>query len=213
METYHKIQTAWLRDPATNNKTLLEGRWAKPEFEFLKDLDWVWTEKIDGTNIRVMWDGARVSFAGKTDSAQMPPGLPEVLAATFTADKMKAAFPDADNVCLYGEGYGYKIQSGGSYLRDRNDFILFDCRIDDWWLTRESLEDISHKLQIAIVPVIGVGSLQEAIAMVKKGFKSTIAQNKDLQAEGLVMKPAVELFNRRGERVISKIKHKDFPRS
>jgi ABC-type sugar transport system substrate-binding protein len=68
-------------------------------------------------------------------------------------------------------------------------------------------------LQIAIVPIIGVGSLQDAIAMVKKGFKSTIAQNKNLEAEGLVMKPAVELFNRRSERVISKIKHKDLPRS
>ena len=211
MKTYHKIQTVFQRDPATNNKTLLEGQWAKPEFEYLKDLDWVWTEKIDGTNIRVMWDGASVSFAGKTDSAQMPPGLPEVLAAIFTTDKLKVVFPDANNVCLYGEGYGYKIQSGGSYIRDRNDFILFDCLIDDWWLTRESLEDISHKLQIDIVPIIGVGSLEDAIAMVKKGFKSTIAQNKDLEAEGLVVKPAVELFNRRGERVISKIKHKDFP--
>jgi hypothetical protein len=32
----------------------------------------------------------------------------------------------------------------------------------------------------------------------------------DFIAEGLVAKPAVELRNRRGERIVVKIKHKDF---
>ena len=210
MKQYHKIQTVYFRDPENNHKTLLEGTWAKPEFELLKDIDWVCTEKIDGTNIRIMWDGENVRFGGKTDNAQIPTILIEVLQDTFTNEIMANAFSDSDNVCLYGEGFGKKIQKGGNYIPDRADFILFDVKVSNWWLTRKSIEDIAFKLNIAIVPIIGVWKLEKAIEYVKKGFFSTIANNKEYIAEGLVMKPITELFNRKGERIIAKIKHKDF---
>ena len=210
MKQYHKIQTVYFRDSENNHKKLLEGTWAKPEFELLKDINWVCTEKIDGTNIRIMWDGENVRFGGKTDNAQIPTILIGVLQDTFTNEIMAEAFPDADNVCLYGEGFGKKIQKGGNYMPDRADFILFDVKVGDWWLTRESVEDIAFKLNIAIVPIIGVWKLEKAIEYVKKGFISTIADNKQYIAEGLIMKPVSELFNRKGERVIAKIKHKDF---
>ena len=208
--TYEKIQTAYFIDPKTNNKTLLEGVWAKPEFELLKDIDWICTEKIDGTNIRIMWDGEKVRFGGKTDNAQIPIMLISALQDTFTNEKMKECFPDADNVCLYGEGYGKKIQKDGNYLPDRADFILFDVRVGDWWLNRDANEDVASKLDIGVVAIMGIWKLEEAIEFVRKGFKSTISDNKNYIAEGLIMKPVTELFNRKGERVISKIKYKDF---
>ncbi len=210
MEKYHKIQTVYLRNPKNNYKTLLEGVWAKPEFELLKDIDWICTEKIDGTNIRVVWDGESVRFGGKTDNAQIPTILINALQDTFTNELMQECFPDADNVCLYGEGYGKKIQKGGNYLPDRADFILFDIKIGNWWLTREANEDIAHKLNIGVVPIVGIWKLEQAIEYVRGGFISKIAHNKNYIAEGLVMKPIIELFLRSGERVIAKIKHKDF---
>lgn len=216
MRQYHKIQTVYFRDPENRNKTLLEGVWAKPEFELLKDVDWVWTEKIDGTNIRIIWDGNQIFFRGKTDNAQIPSNLVNVLREKFTKDKIKEVFPKLPNgevACLYGEGYGAKIQKGGNYIPDGNDFILFDTKIEDWWLSRESNEDIAKKLGIEIVPIIAIGTLEGAIEYVRKGYKSTIADNKDYMAEGLILKPKVELFNRKGERVISKIKYKDFNRN
>lgn len=210
MKEYHKIQTAYLRDPETNHKTLLEGVWAKPEFETLKDIDWVCTEKIDGTNIRIMWDGKNVRFGGKTERAQIPTILLETLQDTFTHKAMDGCFKEAPNVCMYGEGYGKNIQKGDNYITDKAGFILFDIKIGDWWLTREDCEGIADKLGIKIVPIIGVWKLEEAVEHVKKGFKSVIAQNKEYTAEGLIMKPKTELFNRGGERIITKIKHKDF---
>ena len=210
MEKYHKIQTVFKRDPKTNFKTLL-NEFSLPEFELLKNIQWVFTEKIDGTNIRIIFDGEKVRFGGKTDNAQIPIFLLNVLQDKFTVEMFKNEFPDSDNVCLYGEGYGAKIQKGGNYLSDRTNFILFDCRIGEWWLTREICEQIANDLNIDIVPVIGHGTLLDAVEIVKKGFKSTIAENKNYDAEGLVMKPALELFCRNGNRVISKIKHKDFP--
>jgi ATP-dependent RNA circularization protein (DNA/RNA ligase family) len=210
MKKYHKIQTVYFRDPENSYKTLLEGTWAKPEFELLKDINWVCTEKIDGTNIRIMWNGENVRFGGKTDNAQIPTILIGVLQDTFTNEIMSEAFPDADNVCLYGEGFGKKIQKGGNYMPDRADFILFDVKIGNWWLTRLANEDIAEKLNIEVVPIIGIWKLEKAIEYVKQGFISTIADNKQYVAEGLIMKPTTELFNRKGERVIAKIKHKDF---
>jgi hypothetical protein len=213
MKEYHKIQTIFLRDPETNHKGLLEGQWAKPEFEFLKDAEWIWSEKIDGTNIRIIWDGSTVRFGGKTDSASIPSFLLRVLQDTFTKEKLAAQFGAEENtcVCLYGEGFGAKIQKGGgNYISDGTNFILFDCKIDEWWLERESIEDIAEKLNIGIVPIVGRGSLVEAVEFARSGYKSVVAQNSDFAAEGLVMKPKTELFNRKGERVVSKIKYKDF---
>ncbi|SHH97071.1 RNA ligase [Chryseolinea serpens] len=212
MKEYHKIQTVFLRTPESKFKTLMEGHWALPEFEVLKDIPWIWTEKIDGTNIRIQWNGQEVRFGGKTDDAHIPTFLLNVLQTKFTTERMKTVFPDATEVCLYGEGYGAKIQKGSHYLPDRTDFILFDCKIDSWWLARPNLEDIANKLSIGVVPIMGMGTLLQAVEFVKQGYKSTIAHNKNYDAEGLIMKPAVELFNRQGQRIVSKIKFRDFIR-
>ncbi|MBL0742039.1 RNA ligase family protein [Chryseolinea lacunae] len=212
MKEYHKIQTVFLRTPESNFKTLMEGHWALPEFELLKDIQWTWTEKIDGTNIRVLWNSDTVEFGGKTENAQLPATLMKVLQKKFTTERMTEVFADTTEVCLYGEGYGAKIQKGGNYLPDTTDFILFDVKIGEYWLTRESLEDIAAKLGIGIVPIIGKGPLMEAVELVTRGFKSTIAHNKDYDAEGLIMKPETELFNRQGNRIVAKIKFRDFIR-
>ena len=108
---------------------------------------------------------------------------------------------------MYGEGYGAKIQSGGNYIPDGVDFVLFDIKIGDMWLQREDVQDVSEKLGIRIVPIIGKGTLSDAIEMTKKGFNS---QWGDFMSEGLVMRPETELKTRQGRRVITKIKHKDF---
>ncbi|RAW02847.1 RNA ligase family protein [Pseudochryseolinea flava] len=210
MKEYHKIQTVFLRTPESKFKTLMEGHWALPEFELLKDVQWVWSEKIDGTNIRIMWDGEQVRFGGRTDDAHIPSFLLNVLQEKFTPSLLRAVFKDAKAVCIYGEGYGHKIQKGEHYIANGCDFILFDVLVDGWWLTRSNLEDVSTKMNIAIVPLIGKGTLMEAIDFVKKGFTSTIAQNKAYVAEGLICKPAIELFNRQGTRIVAKIKHRDF---
>ena len=56
MKEYHKIETIFERD-MDGNKKLIEGKFRNPLVEYLKDNEWVFTEKIDGTNIRVFWDG------------------------------------------------------------------------------------------------------------------------------------------------------------
>lgn len=204
---YHKIQTLYLRDPATNHKTLLDGVWAKPEFGYLAETEWVFTEKIDGTNIRVIWDGEQVRFGGKTDRAQIPKPLLDHLMDHFTSERLSSSLKGP--LVLYGEGYGPKIQNGGGY-RDDPGFILFDALAGDTWLERDTLEEIAEETGTPIVPIVTRGIPVQAVVLCREGFESIVAEKPGLTSEGLVLRPSVELRDRRGGRVIAKLKHRDF---
>ncbi len=207
MQKYHKIQTVYLRDPETKYKTLIEGKYALSEFEYLANNEWIFTEKIDGTNIRVNWDLERVTFGGRTDNAQIPSFLYSKLQEKLPISEFLQLYPETP-MTLYGEGYGAKIQKGGgNYIPDGVDFILFDVMINESYLGRDDVEDIGSHLEINIVPVIGSGSLADAVKWAKNGFMSRIGTG---FAEGLIMRPLVELQTRISKRIITKIKCKDF---
>lgn len=204
MKEYHKIQTIFKRDPETNNKKLLLGQYSLPELEYLAGNIWTFTEKVDGTNILVMLDAGRVAFGGKTDNASIPAKLVSRLESLFDAERLATVFADGQ-ACLYGEGYGAGIQSGGNYRPDQ-DFVLFDVKVGEWWLKREDVEDVAGKLGLDVVPIVGQGTLHDMIALVSSGFQSKWHGAKP---EGIVARPLTELRTRAGERVITKLKHKD----
>lgn len=52
MEKYQKIQTIYKRD---ENKKVILGNFSRPEFEYLQNVNWRYTEKVDGTNIRIIF--------------------------------------------------------------------------------------------------------------------------------------------------------------
>ena len=207
MKEYNKIKTFWKRE-SERPCNMIVGEYALPEFELLKDLEWVATEKVDGTNVRVMWDGNKVKFGGKTDNAQMPMILVDKLNELFGGEANEQLFEQTFDcpVCLYGEGFGAKIQKGGGNYGEV-DFVLFDVKVGEFWLKRDDVEDVADKLGIKVVPIKEVGTLQELSDLVKKGFNS---QWGDFIAEGIVARPKVELRDRTGKRIITKMKHKDF---
>ena len=225
MNTYHKINGIFKRDMDKNSPNygkFIIGQYSTPEFELLKDIKWVWTEKIDGTNIRVLWYRCpllpeQLEFKGKTDKAQMPEHLLGKLQEIFSTTKMCEVFEtgeDKPDVCLYSEGYGYKIQKGGDYMKDSHnvDCILFDIKISNTFLTRDAVEEIADKLQVNIVPIIGRGTINEAIEYVKTKPISNVSatRGKNKPMEGLVLRAEPELRDRRGHRIITKIKVRDF---
>ena len=207
IKEYEKIETLFLRDDKT--KKLVEGKYRNETVEFLKDIDWEFTEKIDGTNIRIYWDGHKVQYLGRTDKAQIPSQLMNRLIEIFGGDINEEIFEQhfgENEVMLIGEGYGAKIQSGGDYRSD-NDFILFDVCINGNYQSRETVKAIASYFNIDIVPIIMTGKLQEGVDFVKTKPKSTIGT---ANMEGLVARPKVELKDRCGNRLIVKIKVRDF---
>lgn len=222
MKEYHKIQTLYKRDLATNlsetqtsqrarGKKVIRGKFSLPVFEYLARNEWTFSEKIDGCNIRVMVNSAEqsITFGGKTDAAQIPATLVQKLQELFlSVDFSKDIFEKfPDGACLYGEGYGAKIQKGGGNYRPDQSFVLFDVNIDGWWLERPNVEEIAHALGLEVVPIIGTGDLLDMTERVVAGFNSRWGE---FPAEGIVARPRVELKSRSGERIITKLKHKDF---
>lgn len=204
---YHKINTLFERDPSTF--VVDPSKLKSPVLGTINS--WDVTEKIDGTNIRVMLsEDGDVSFGGRTDNAQLHADLLMYLFKAFHRDALKAAFwidGKPVSTVLYGEGYGAGIQKGGTYRPDKS-FILFDVMVaGKWWLDRESTYDIAAKLGVDVVPYLGRMTLHQIVEHVRSPFYSKLGT---AVAEGIVARPIEPLFDRKGERIIIKLKTKDF---
>lgn len=212
MIEYPKIETLFVRNPETFSVT---AQPRLPEFSLVRE--WLLTEKIDGTNIRVEFvSGVGVKFLGRTDNAQMPTFLLSYLTETFTPAKIAAAFPEPLTMgTLYGEGYGPKIQKGGVYRSDGPSFRLFDVRVGDWWLNWPDVEDVARKLGIETAPIVGIATDLSVVAeTVKAGSLSVVSVSEGGQdgalAEGVVARTNPLLLTRSGERLMWKLKRKDY---
>ena len=125
-------------------------------------------------------------------------------------------------IVLYGEGYGARIQKGGgNYRRDGDvSFRLFDVLIGSTWLRRADVEDVARQLDIKPVPRVDADgihplwTIDECVALVTSfgGLRSTVAREEGTPsfAEGIVAFTDPPLFNGRGQRLIWKLKTKDF---
>ena len=208
MRKYEKIDTIFARD-IEGTKHLRPGVFRDPSVEYLSMLEWEWTEKIDGTNIRIYWDGHTVTFGGRTDNAAIPADLVARLNEIFMNDAAEELFEQTfgeKEVIIFGEGYGRKIQKVGSkYIKNGVDFIVFDVLIEDNYQPREWVEKTAAMFGLKTVPVVGTGTLFEAVQYIMKHPDSTIAEEQ-IEMEGVVCRPKVELRDRRGNRIIVKIK-------
>ncbi len=211
MIEYHKISGVFERD-TEGTKKLIEGNFRDETIEYLKDNKFLWTEKIDGTNISVCWDGHKVEYHGRTERAQIPADLLNKLIEFFGGNDNEELFEQKfgeTKVILYGEGYGPKIQKRGSTYRSDVSFILFDVYLPEQnlWFKRDAVEDIAQTFGIDCVPIVLTGTIEDAVEFIKLRPKSMMGT---ADMEGVVGRPMIELLDRRGKRVIVKVKVEDF---
>lgn len=229
MNPYHKIETLLVRDPENMSRVTEELK--DPRVDSFKS--WIPTQKLDGTNIRIQlphetFQGCRtVYFGGRSDRAQLPPALVQHLEDTFrhkypsraneAKDAVRATFaesPDAP-ICLYGEGVGPGIQKNGGAYGDHPHFVLFDVKVGDGmtgWLDDDAVTGIAERLGIPRAPLYAhhsIWTLEELIAQTKIGWPDRHGNKPE--AEGIVARPlGGPFYDRRGKRVIIKLKTKDF---
>jgi hypothetical protein len=139
---YPKTENLFKRDETTHK--LIIGNFRLPEFRMINR--WHVTEKIDGTNMRVIYDpGTKtVEIRGRSDNASIHPDLMRHMEEVFTVDRVSAQFdeylgddPDT-TVTIYGEGYGAGIQKGGGDYNQEKVFRAFDVcyhrpERNSWW--------------------------------------------------------------------------------
>lgn len=204
---YHKIETLFER----NKETFIVDH-TKLKSPVLGTISqWDVTEKIDGTNIRIILSPAgEVTFGGRTNNAMIPAHLVQYLMKTFDAEKLQRALwieGESVEIILFGEGYGPGIQKGGDYRQDKS-FILFDVLVSGkWWLDRISINYIAEKLGIDTVPYLGRMTLDQIVDLCQTPFKSKLGT---AISEGVVARPIETLFDKKGKRIIIKLKTKDF---
>jgi hypothetical protein len=205
---YHKIETLFERDKTTF--VVDPSKLKSPVLATIRE--WDVTEKIDGTNIRVMLSEAGdVSYGGRSNAAQIPGDLVQYLIRTFNPEPLKAAMwveGTPIQAILFGEGYGPGIQKGGGLYRSDKSFILFDVLVGGkWWLSHCAVREVALKLGIDTVPYLGRMTLDQIVELVRKPFPSKLGT---AMAEGVVARPIETLFDKRMERIIIKLKTRDF---
>ena len=207
---YPKIDSIFKRD----ERGRFFDEYSRPEFGILANNQWEFTEKLEGMNMRVWYttayDADSMTFLGRTDNAQIPGPLLQVMGnEIFSIGKMSDVF--SSDAILFGEGVGPRIQKGKHGFTEY-DFILFDVYVFDangggCWLKRESVVDIANDLSLAIAPNMGYGNLADAIGIAERGFNSHFG---NFAAEGLVLRPVGDFLDRFGQRIITKVKTSDF---
>jgi hypothetical protein len=204
-------------------------RWEEQEWQAF--LEWQWTEKIDGTNIQIEFhpeisesiighpENARrvskfsqITIGGRTTAAQIPTGIVDYLKAYVDKQALEEVF-GWKGAIIFGEGYGEKIQNGQDYLLPddpfRQKFIVFDIAIRGendflYWLSRDNVIGICERLKLDVVPLIDRKSYSDVYDIVEEGFKSKLG-NGTKDAEGVVGRPKVPLFDAKHRRLIVKL--------
>ncbi len=174
------------------------------EFEYLFENQWEWSEKLDGTNIRIYINNGEIKVAGKSDNAEIQPNLYRWIHNWYQPRKKELHIQFPKGVIFYGEGVGIKIQKGK--LFGEQHFKLFDIYIEGYWLSKDIVKTLGNQFNLD-TPQTWIGTMQEAINKVKVKPKSTFG---DFIIEGYVGTPICRLFNEKKERIITKIKVKDF---
>lgn len=167
-------------------------------------------EKVDGTNIRIIWDGYNIEFKGRTDKAEIPKPLLEYLEKTYNNEDFKLLMEEKfgiKQVVIYGEGYGNKIQPEGHlYIDNSVSFIGFDVMVDGVYTLKWDV--ILKELNIPYVLWYRLGNIEEIIDFMKyDDIKSKINDKKII--EGFVLRLNLPVYDRDRKPIMFKLKYRE----
>jgi len=183
---------------------------------------WIVTEKIDGTNIRIILDqqkedGSRDYYIGSRklilnnedkNSKQFLDCIKDV-----NINKLIDYFKDIKHtITIYGEGYGAGVQTGHIYSQDKN-YRVFDIKIGDVYQDWTYVCKVCVDNQLNIVPLLGNSkelSYDKCVGLLNTFHNTLIQEGIGGTPEGVVYKFEPVLLDKYGERLIFKVKFKDF---
>lgn len=192
----------------------LTDEFASDALKALQDILWVGTEKIDGTNAGIVWDGHKIGFQGRTEDAAVNAKHFAHLQETFQTEEVAQIFEQKFGerpVVLFGELIGGGIQ--GNIYTEKPTFIGFDLLLTEFgeapevWANQFFKNELCEALGITPAPIVFRGTLRAAIAHVKS---LPLSNGGTCIMEGLVLRPTTELRDNQGKRIICKVKVKDY---
>lgn len=207
MKEYHKIETLFRFNNDTKKYT---NEFYNKNVEILKDNQWLFTEKIDGTNLRIYWNGHKLQYGGRTNNAQFSKQQIDYILENLIDEDIETIFEQKFQdveVYVFGELFGVKIQNGGLYTEGQGiAFRVFDIEVDGIMLTYDSMVVLATELSYDYVPLACIGTIEEGIKYVMTHDISIFSSAK---LEGVVGKPIGDFRDRLGKRIVVKIKKRD----
>jgi hypothetical protein len=165
-------------------------------------------EKIHGTSAHVGWkDGQLYFYSGGAKN--------EEFIALFDHEALEQAFKDfgAEEVVVYGEAYGGKMQRMRETYGDELRFIAFEVKINEKWCTVPAADAIAQKLGFEFVhweetftDVDTLDKLRDAPSV--QARRNGITEDKP--REGIVLRPPFEVTLNNGGRLMAKHKSDAF---
>lgn len=212
--TYPKIQSPYKR----NETGVFIPEFSLQVFSYLFDNIWLIYEKIDGFNVRVIWDGENVHFNGKSDNTAFTVAQLSYLNSIFKPN----LFAPFDPCVIYGELVGPKC-NGNVYKLKEHEFVLFDSYRSsnaEWnklsnagWQGTDFLDELCTLFKIRRSPCIAVMPLRYCVRQFLNKTLDTSymisTMFPGMASEGFILRPECELTTSRNERVITKLKFRD----
>lgn len=191
------------------------------ELVYLYTNPWTWKRKLDGENIRIYWNGEQALWNGKSNKFTCTKKFQDYMNNTFIEEIFEEKFGRDKEVYIYGEHMGPKVQ-GNELGLDEDEVVIFDVEIDGMFVCKESIEQIAGYFGVKSVydympkekllpkEVLAEWgdflrkeiTLDDLINLVAKGYLSNW--------EGIVCTPACNIKDHNGNRIIVKIKNKDY---
>lgn len=209
---YHHIDAPTKQDDEygrEHHKRILSlNDFRTPLLEYLSDKPWIMKRKLDGENLRIMWDGEQALWNGKSDNFQCSSALTDYMNNTFLEEIFEEKFGRDKRVYIFGEHMGPKSQ-GNELGLGNSECVIYDVKVNGTWLKPMDIISVAGYFGcktcydfMGNIPMDLSKTLSEYIAEVSLGIYE--------DWEGIVCVPLVECCYPTGERVICKIKNKDY---
>lgn len=165
-------------------------------------------EKIHGTSAHIRWSEGQIHFHPGGESNEKFKGLFDEAAL---AEKFKEL--NLPTVVLFGEAYGGKQQGMRETYGPNLKFVVFDVKINGYWLSVPNAEEIAKLLGLEFVSYERVSTDLESLNAARdkesiQAIRNGMGPGK--MREGVVLRPIVELTLNSGSRVIAKHKNDAF---
>lgn len=172
-------------------------------------------EKIHGTSVHIKYSKLALNsnqymitfFSGGANY--------ENFVSLFDKDFLIKKFQEMerDEIVIFGEAFGGKMQKMKDTYGDKLKFVAFDVKIGYCWLSVPDAEKIVKSLGLEFVDYEKISTNPEEIDRIRdkdsiQAIRNGMGEGK--KREGIVLRPLIELKKNNGARIIAKHKRDDF---
>ncbi len=166
-------------------------------------------------NILVHNSSAHISFKDNELHFYSGGEKHEKFVALFDQEAIKQKLTELgfNNITFYGEAYGGKQQGMSATYGPNLKFVVFEVKVGNKWLDVPKAHHFANEIGLEFVAYEKVSTDLEVLNAQRDLPSRQAKRNgitEDKKAEGVVLKPLIELTKNNGGRIICKHKRDDF---